>query len=510
MDAPLSISHTAEVNGGVVSGPTFADLPDSVLLHIIRYVIYGYSLSDRHVLVAGVCRRWLRVFDRVRRSLRCYIDRLPSELLSAIFYESLGNLRDDPRMLGLRRRKLGKVCRSWRSISRRDPLLWSFIFVDNRTSTESFVWRVAQSGQSDVAFHLDLLPFHYSHRSISSYIHRILTTMAPVLPRCRSFASSSTDLISSTLLFEALAQLRCPLLTHLDIRLSPTSMLSQIAHDIPFPVPFNDDVPALTSLRWRGGIAIWQLPRLYENLDTIELEDLSFACVLSDVDLFSVFRAASKLRVLVVSNVCCYETLATVSRADKILAVLPRLTHLRIEATLAYNSLHWMSRLRAPALQVLSVDVSPRYLGVSEFIAASRHLLGSVTTLILGNSSVSHDDLAGFLSAVPKLKLLDGRTARRSFVDSMCWTAAASITLCPHIECLVFGDSLTSDDIRDIFEPRPLGSPSSAIKVYSLSPVGVDGELAVPLKTWMESDGVFRDAETDVPDLFAVRCDVGG
>ncbi|KAJ7239826.1 hypothetical protein C8J57DRAFT_1563150 [Mycena rebaudengoi] len=405
------------------TGSSVADLSDVILLMVFRWLLFVHDarIDAPIAIVACVCRRWREISRRVHIS-KCLIQSLLPELLSVILYHAAGDFRNDPRMFAVRRMKLGKVCRTWRDVSRSDPWLWSFVYADNRTALDIVGGCIDRSGQLDLSVHLNFLPSNLSVTSTSPFIRRFLERVGPAFSRLRSFSIHSTELVSTTALFAALTSVHLPSIMHPDFQLSPASLLAQIAYEV------------------EGGLALWKAAHMYSTLDMLVLEDLSFECVLTDTDLYTVLQAAPLLRVLVAVDVCCHETLS--DKNGKTLAVLSRLTHLRFKSSSPSNSLHWLSRLAAPVLRVLSIDVCRYYFGHSQFFDSARHLFGGVTTFIMDNYDFFSTSLKRFLVLMPNLERLDGRGSRRMFVDDVHEMSSICDKLCLRLVEIYFGTAI--------------------------------------------------------------------
>ncbi|TFK52373.1 hypothetical protein OE88DRAFT_1627936 [Heliocybe sulcata] len=415
--------------------------------------------------------------------LQSPIQRLPSELLAAIFVVgALDTAEEDPLSVSA----LMLVCKHWTDVALDTPILWSRLVFRSQASIERAKLKLARSKSAPLDISIDFNPRLETAGQMTQNIVHAMDILRPSIYRWRSFSV----VVSNRPQAHAALQ-RCrepaPLLQAFSIQVS-NSMQDDHYSSPPLSI-FDGQTPRLRSASFTSFHLGWD-SRLLTGLRVLKLSGYWESFSPSNAQILDILRACSKLEEFSLRNMsdvepepgCAWED-HTGEYADDVFAAsqpqrsmihLPRLSKMSFYYSGILRTHAILSQLTFPALEKLELayldDVTP----LLKYLTRQ-----SLTSLPLRNLRIEASffnelKLMIFLrraTALTTLELVDADDVSSNLLKGLSAPASAQTWICPKLEKLELAGccALDWESLRTFVESR-LPPQSRAFPRQHVSP----------------------------------------
>ena len=261
---------------------------------------------------------------RQRTSRLCFIHRLPTETLEAIFvqraHDYFREATGRPIPTAPSWVNVSYVCRHWRNIALNCPTLWTYLFVTSPRWTEELL---ARSKQASLKLAADLRDWYEKHQGSRS-VEEVMNHSERIQDLRLHIPMGDYDVLS-----KLPSTLRAPRLEHLELSAS-------LYHRVWYSGLVDGDTPALRTLRLTGHTASWYSLKL-TGLTTLGLYNISPRFQLGTKDFLATLCCMQDLKYLYLDQALTTSTGFLSSPEFHTLQKinLPHLSHLFIIAPLS-------------------------------------------------------------------------------------------------------------------------------------------------------------------------------
>ncbi|KAJ7714289.1 hypothetical protein B0H16DRAFT_1742763 [Mycena metata] len=345
---------------------------------------------------------------------KVHITDLPSEIITNILKLSPVTFACAPHFYEGTRHVIRMVSPYWNTLVKKEPALWSQIYVRQRTVVGKLALWIQRAGRVPIsfAFHLSepfvgptvlLDPSHYRRKWLD-----LVATIAPTMARCARVSIQTHNPHTTRFLIAILNTLDASAVERIDLRLCPYSMslLRRVGSpDSMFALPplFMDNVPRLRYLTFRAFFTAWGASPILSNLTTLRLDELYDQYSPTVEEIFVVLGAAPRLETLFFLDVACIG-FETFTLDPPVMAFLDTLHFAGTDD--ACSCL--LSLISMPAITHLHLRLDSS-LCLQVFLAHCTTLCGHITMLSLDVPMDTIRALVNIFEAFPRLELLDAR-----------------------------------------------------------------------------------------------------
>ncbi|KAJ7169017.1 hypothetical protein C8R46DRAFT_1218384 [Mycena filopes] len=238
----------------------------------------------------------------------------PTEIMRDIFSDALPAYADSPQLFCDRRRGLALVCRSWAAVVYGDTSMWSTITVARRTSLRAMRLAIVLSRERGLAVKLSFESLSADFPSVLALatVHRIqevFSIIRPASSRWRSFVFSCQHPAIFSCVNAHCSDICAPSLISVSLLYWYLPGYGQVTSDYSFLDPFtprvwfNGILPSLARVELNSVPVLWYSPRLFDNLETLDLSDFPSMAPIRWQVFEALFAAARRLRVLRIANI---------------------------------------------------------------------------------------------------------------------------------------------------------------------------------------------------------------
>ncbi|KAJ7258989.1 hypothetical protein C8J57DRAFT_1643733 [Mycena rebaudengoi] len=369
-------------------------------------------------------------------SPRTHVSQFPSEVLSAVFRDYLGSFVDNNNAYVADLDTIRLVCRFWDYVVVGDALLWTYIFVDQRTSFDALRLRLKRAGDFlkltiSVNFFWGrrtgpLAARSYSVAPVSTvgptltFVDDLFYIIGPLFHRCRRFDLFTEDMRATRLFMHHLHLLDASSLVHARLHVCPAPLHVQRAFvdmgdhsDEIAGTMFGGIMPRLTTLQFQRCYFLGTNYQFCQNLIDLRLQHLWHPYALKFSELFALLTVTTVLERLHLWFVSC-------SDFDDCIIPAPTLLHLTHLAfgPMSVTSCAVLDLISMPKLRTLDLHVhSP--LTVHPALRFCQALFKQITSVILSVDRVLPGEVVSLISLWPRIQRLDARTSSSVVVDAL-------------------------------------------------------------------------------------------